>query len=65
MKLTPPMRSYIFKEKDRFNQVAFFCTEGTSGASNAFNTMESLCSKKPAVTLDNTYAYHRYFDVEI
>ena len=56
MKLAPPMRSYILKEKDRFNKVAFFCTEGSSGASRAFKTMESLCAKKPVATLEVTAA---------
>jgi flavodoxin len=56
MKLAPPMRSYILKEKDRFNQVAFFCTEGASGAPSAFKTMESLCGIKPAATLEVTKA---------
>jgi flavodoxin len=54
MKLAPPMRSYILKEKDRFNQVAFFCTEGASGAPNAFKAMESLSTKKPVATLEIT-----------
>jgi flavodoxin len=54
MKLAPPMRSYILKEKDRFNQVAFFCTEGASGALNAFKAMESLSAKKPVATLEVT-----------
>jgi flavodoxin len=54
MKLAPPMRSYIIKEKDRFNQVAFFCTEGASGALNAFKAMESLSTKKPVATLEIT-----------
>ena len=56
MKLAPPMRSYILKEKNKFKQVAFFCTEGTSGASNAFKAMESLCAKKPVATLEITEA---------
>lgn len=56
MKLAPPMRSYILKEKHRFNQVAFFCTEGSSGASNTFKIMESLCAKQPVATLEVTEA---------
>ena len=54
MNLAPPMRSYILKEKDRFNEVAFFCTEGSSGASNAFKAMESLSAKKSVATLEIT-----------
>lgn len=56
MKLAPPMRSYILKEKDRFNNVAYFCTEGSSGGPNAFKMMESLCNKQPVATLEVTEA---------
>ena len=56
MKLAPPMRSYILKEKARFNKVAFFCTDGSSGASNVFKNMQSLCAKQPVATLEVTEA---------
>jgi len=56
MKLAPPMRSYILKEKDRFKKVAFFCTEGSSGGSSAFKTMQRLCEKQPVATLEMTEA---------
>lgn len=56
MKLAPPMRSYILKEKPRCKQVAFFSTEGSSGAANAFKAMERLCAKKPIATLEVTEA---------
>lgn len=56
MKLAPPMRSYILKEKDRFKKVAFFCTEGASGGSSAFKTMERLCAKQPVAILEITEA---------
>jgi flavodoxin len=52
MKLAPPMRSYILKEKHRFNRVAFFCTEGSSGGSRVFLTMQRLCAKQPVATLE-------------
>lgn len=51
MSLAPPMRSYILKEQERFNEVAFFCTGGPSGSSKAFKIMENLCAKKPIATL--------------
>jgi flavodoxin len=54
MKLIPPIRSYILKEKDRFNKVAFFCTEGSSGGSKVFKTMGILCDKQPIATLEMT-----------
>lgn len=56
MKLAPPMRSYILKEKKRFNKVAFFCTEGSSGGSGVFKAMEILCAKHPLATLEVTEA---------
>ena len=52
MRLAPPLRSYILKEKNRFNKVAFFCTEGSSGGSGVFKTMENLCAKHPVATLE-------------
>jgi flavodoxin len=56
MKLAPPMRSYILKEKHKFTKVAFFCTEDSSGAANVFKEMQSLCVKKPVATLEITKA---------
>jgi flavodoxin len=52
MKLAPPMRSYILRQKHRFNKVAFFCTEGTSGGIGVFKTMQKLCAKQPIATLE-------------
>lgn len=56
MKLAAPLRTYILNEKHRFNKVAFFCTEGSSGGAGVFNTMENLCAKKPIATLEVTRA---------
>ena len=54
MKLTPPIRTYIRRKRDRFNNVAFFCTEGASGGTGVFKTMETLCAKQPITTLGIT-----------
>jgi flavodoxin len=51
-RLAAPMRSYIQLEKGRFNQVAFFCTQGSSGAANVFNSMATLCAKQPFSTME-------------
>jgi hypothetical protein len=48
------MRSYIQREKDRFNQVAFFCTQDSSGAANVFKSMATLSTKQPVATMEVT-----------
>jgi flavodoxin len=53
-KLSSPMRSYIIKEKSKFQKVAFFCTESSTGASTVFKTMAQLCAKQPIATLEVT-----------
>jgi flavodoxin len=53
-RLPAPMRSYIQREKGRFNQVAFFCTQGSSGAANVFNSMATLSAKQPVATMEVT-----------
>lgn len=53
-RLAAPMRSYIQREKDRFNQVAFFCTQYSSGAANVFNSMATLSAKQPVATMEVT-----------
>jgi len=56
MRLASPMRAYIAKHKTKFNNVAFFCTEGSSGATAVFNTMTTLCEQQPTATLEVTEA---------
>jgi flavodoxin len=48
--VSTPVRTYILEYRNRFKQVAFFCTQYGS-KSNALKDMESLCSKKPVATL--------------
>lgn len=52
--LSPPMRTYISHHKAKFNQVAFFCTEGASGGNRAFRQMANLIGKQPVATLELT-----------
>jgi flavodoxin len=53
-KLAPALRSYILKERKNFKEVAFFCTESSSGGANVFKCMENLCGKHPIATLEVT-----------
>lgn len=46
--ITPAIRTYL--NKNKFNKVAFFCTEGGSGEKRAFEQMEKI-SKKPIAVL--------------
>jgi flavodoxin len=47
----PAVRTYLEKNKNSLDKVAFFCTMAGSGAEKAFAEMESVCAKKPVVTL--------------
>jgi flavodoxin len=49
--LSAPIRSYITSNKGRFKMVAFFCTQGGSGADGAFLEMERLCNIKPTAII--------------
>lgn len=47
--VSTPIRTYITKNK--FKNVAFFCTQGGRGAEKAFSEMEGLAGKKPKALL--------------
>ncbi len=47
--VSTPIRTYI--TENRFKNVAFFCTQGGSGAEKAFSEMERLAGKKPKALL--------------
>ena len=49
--VTPPVRTYLRNNKAKLKNVAFFCTMHSSGAENAFTSMEEECGKKPKSTL--------------
>ena len=49
--LTPPVRNYLQKFGEQFERVAFFCTQGGSGAEAVFKQMAELCGKQPIATL--------------
>ena len=50
-KMTPAIRTYLFHNKDDFQNVAFFCTMGGSGASSTFKEMWKWCEKKPLAVM--------------
>ena len=49
--LTPAVRSYLEQHGERMKRVAFFCTQGGSGAEGVFKQMAELCDKRPIATL--------------
>jgi flavodoxin len=49
--LSSPIRTYLRENKENFNKLAFFCTEGGSGEKTAFKEMEKESNKKPIATL--------------
>jgi len=48
--ISSPMRAYITQHHDDFNNVAFFCTQGGSGAPKVLQRMASLCDRVPVTT---------------
>jgi flavodoxin len=49
--MSAPIRTYISQNKEKFEEVAFFCTLGDKGGKRSFKEMEKLCKKKPIATL--------------
>lgn len=49
--MSVPVRTYITENKDKFKEVAFFCTMGGSGDERAFGEMSEIIGKKPLATL--------------
>ena len=45
------IRSFVRQNKEKLPQVAFFCTQGSSGAGKVFQDLENECGKKPLSTL--------------
>jgi flavodoxin len=46
-----PIRTYITAHRSDLPRVAFFCTEGGSGAAKVFDEMGALCGRAPLATL--------------
>jgi len=51
-KMSPPVRTYLTKYKNKFKSVAFFCTYGGRGSQKVLRSMESFCGKTAVGTLD-------------
>jgi len=49
--MSTPVRTYLTEQKDKFKQVAFFCTMGGSGDLKAFKEMGEIVDKRPAAVL--------------
>lgn len=49
--VSSPLRSYVAAHKTQLQQVAFFCTQGGSGAGKVFRDLQELCGKSPLATL--------------
>ncbi len=47
----PAVRTYIEMNKEKMDEVSFFCTMGSSGDTKTFQVMEKLSGKKPVATL--------------
>lgn len=46
-----PLRSYVAAHRAQLKEVAFFCTQGGSGAEKVFRDLAQLCGKSPLATL--------------
>jgi len=51
-KMSPPVRTYLAKNKSKFKSVAFFCTYGGRGSEKVLKSMESFCGKTALGMLD-------------
>lgn len=49
--ISSPLRSYVAARKAEFRRVAFFCTQGGSGAEKVFADLAELCGQPPLATL--------------
>jgi len=52
--MSAAIRTYLARNRDKFNSVAFFCTEGGSGGRRTFREMEVICGKQPVAVLELT-----------
>lgn len=48
--ISSPLRSYVAAHKTRLRRVAFFCTQGGSGAEKVFSDLAELCGQPPLAT---------------
>ncbi|MEM3484771.1 MAG: hypothetical protein QXI12_04040, partial [Candidatus Methanomethyliaceae archaeon] len=48
--MSSPIRTYIVKNREKFNKVAFFCTLSMKDAPKIFQDMSETCQKEPVAT---------------
>lgn len=48
--IASPVLTYLKENKNKFNNVSFFCTCGSSGYESSFKEMEETTGKKPVST---------------
>ena len=49
--IASPVRTFVTRYKDKFRNVAFFCTLGGSGAEKVLDDLTQLCGKSPIATV--------------
>ena len=49
--MASPVRTYLFRNNDKLNRVAFFCTMGSRGSKKTFLEMERLSEFNPLACL--------------
>jgi menaquinone-dependent protoporphyrinogen IX oxidase len=49
--VTPPVRSYLRRQRIHFRSVAFFCTAGDPATMRAFRQMEDLVHRQPVASI--------------
>ncbi len=54
--VSTPVRTYLTENKEKFKNLAFYCTEGSTGSETAFKEMGEIAGKQPKVTLTITTA---------
>ena len=52
--ISTPVRTYLFLYKEKFKNLAFFCTRLSSDSKKVFDDMKNLCQKTPLALLDLT-----------
>lgn len=49
--VSSPVRTYIHQNREKFKELAFFCTAGSNDFIGPFNNMEEISGKSPVATL--------------
>ena len=60
--MASPVLTYITENKEKFKDIAFFCTCGSGGYENTFVNMKKSAAKEPLETLFLTKVDMEYYD---